>query len=54
MPQRIIMSVFPQEIAKRIHEEEEQRLRRRSRGQESHREGTLQVSPCLKFACVLV
>lgn len=42
MLQRAISTaVFPQEIAKRMHEEEEQRLRRRSRGQEGHSEGTV-------------
>lgn len=35
----------PQKIAKQMQEEEEQRIRRRSRGQEDHSEGTIQVLP---------
>lgn len=33
------LALFPQEIAKRLQEEEEESIRRRSRGSGSHSEG---------------
>lgn len=42
----IDLTLFPQEMAKHIQEEEELRVRQRSSGQESLRDGTVTLSIC--------